>query len=441
MSQPPRAFAARALHAIAHGGKSASDLLAGPDQVAEADRPLAKELVLGSCRYYFRLDAIARQLLAKPLKNKDLDVHCLLLIGLYQLLYTRVPPHAALSETVNATRALKKPWAKNLINGVLRNFQRNQDRLLGQADQDPATRTAHPDWLYQRLAQAWPARLEDIVDANNARAPMTLRVNLATTTREQFLQALDTEGLPASAHAAVATAVVLDQPAPVSSLPGFADGRVSVQDAAAQLAAPLLAPAAGERVLDACAAPGGKSAHLLESVAGKLALVCVEKDPQRSERITETLERLGYDAEVISADALDPEWRQGRRFDRILLDAPCSATGVIRRHPDIKLLRRNSDIDTLVALQAQLLDSLWRDLEPGGTLLYATCSILPEENRQQIEAFLTRTSDARESMIDLGLDGTDDTGPGLQILPGQMDMDGFYYARLVKQALDDDKKL
>jgi len=297
-------------------------------------------------------------------------------------------------------------------------------------------RYEHPEWLLARLQADWPEAWQEIVAANNARAPMTLRVNLAQGDREAYLAVLQTEGIDAGPVAAVDTAVQLADAMPVDGLPGSAAGGVSVQDAAAQLAAGLLGAEPGQWILDARAAQGGKTAHILEGLTaqgGTAELVALDSDARRMGRVAETLDRLALSADLRVADAADlAAWSEGESFDRILLDAPCSGTGVIRRHPDIKLLRRESDIGTLVTTQARLLDRLWSVLKPGGRLVYATCSVLRAENTAQIEAFLARQADAQEQPLaaDWGRPQT----AGRQILPGEADMDGFYYAVLEKSA-------
>jgi 16S rRNA (cytosine967-C5)-methyltransferase len=395
---------------------------------------LLRELCYGVLRHVFSLSALTDLLLSKPLKAKDADVRCLIMVGLYQLIHLRVPDHAAINETVAATRELKKPWAKGLINALLRRYQRESESLLHKLTDDQ--RYEHPAWLLERLQTDWPQQWQDIIAANNARAPMTLRVNRAQGDRDAYLADLKAVDIDAEPIEDANEALQLVSPVPVEVLPGFAEGRVSVQDGAAQLAAGLLAAEPGQRILDACAAPGGKTAHILEGIAaqgGEAELLAIDNDERRMARVGETLDRLELSAELCVADAADIEtWFEGEAFDRILLDAPCSATGVIRRHPDIKWLRRESDIDALVATQARLLDRLWSVLEPGGRLVYATCSVLRAENVAQMEAFLSRQADAKERPIAAHW-GHEQT-IGRQILPGEADKDGFYYAVLEKSA-------
>ncbi|WP_163647778.1 16S rRNA (cytosine(967)-C(5))-methyltransferase RsmB [Modicisalibacter sp. 'Wilcox'] len=431
-----RAFAARQLAPVlaSQGSLSGLDAALADSGVATRDRGFAKALCFGVCRTQPRLQALAQELLRQPFKQRDDDIHALLLLGLYQLLYMRVPPHAAVSETAGAARALNKGWATRVINGCLRRFQRESVALQGRVDRDPGVALLHPTWLLKRLRQAWPDDWRAIAEANNQPGPMTLRVNARRTTREGYLARLAEAGIAAEPCRHAATGITLETPCDVSALPGFAEGEVSVQDEAAQLAADLLAPAlagrATPRVLDACAAPGGKAAHLLETCDAELTALDV--DAQRLARVRTTLERLGLAAHLEAADAGSLDGWDGTPYEAILLDAPCSGTGVIRRHPDIKLLRRPSDLRELAALQARLLDSLWQALAPGGTLLYATCSVMPEENAEQIAAFLARTPDARAETVDAAWGRA--AGAGRQLLPQTGGHDGFFYARLVKES-------
>lgn len=402
-----------------------------PANLAARDAALVQELSYGTLRFQPRLEFWLARLLNKPLKASDLDVHALLLIGLYQLVAMRVPAHAAVKESAEACRTLGKLWAVKLVNAILRRFQREQPQLEAAADKDVAARYLHPRWFIERLQRDWPDQWQDILAANNARPPLSLRVNRRVTRRDAVLQQLTAAGIAARAGTLSDDAVILSVAMDIESLPGFAAGALSVQDEAAQLAAPLLDVQPGMRVLDACAAPGGKTGHILETCPGVGEVVALDSDPLRSARIRENLERLGLQATVLVADAGQPAgWWDGRPFERILLDAPCSATGVIRRHPDIKARRRPQDANVAAELQARLLAALWPLLAPGGKLLYATCSILPEENADQIAAFLAAHGDA--GAVELpGVWGMP-AGAGRQILPGQHDMDGFYYACLSK---------
>ncbi|MBD7976654.1 MULTISPECIES: 16S rRNA (cytosine(967)-C(5))-methyltransferase RsmB [Pseudomonas] len=430
----PRLAAARALAAVLNGkaslGSSLPPLL---DKVDARDRALTQDLAFGTARWQPRLALLAEKLLQKPFKAADRDVEALLLVGLYQLFYTRIPPHAAIGETVGCVDQLRKSSLKGLLNAVLRRAQREGEALFAELERDPVSRTAHPRWLQRRLKADWPEQWEAICAANNAHPPLLLRVNRRHGSRDAYLADLQAAGFPGEACAFSRDGIRLLQPCDVTLLPGFAEGRVSVQDEAAQLAADLLELAPGQRVLDACAAPGGKTCHLLEAEAGLMEVVALDLEPQRLLRVRENLERLKLQATLIAADGRDTAaWWDGRPFQRILLDAPCSATGVIRRHPDIKLTRQADDISALAQLQGELLDALWPTLEVGGVLLYATCSVLPEENSANIAAFLARTPGARELAIGgpFGLKQPH----GRQLLPQEGGHDGFYYAKLIKIA-------
>ena len=393
------------------------------------DKAFVQAIAYGVCRYYHRLDFILNALIDKPLKVAE--VKALLLIGLYQLKYMRVKPHAAVSETVQAARSL--PWARALVNAVLRNYLRKQDDLEQQADKVKSTALSHPDWLINQLEHDWPEQADKILLENNQPPPMVLRVNLTKTTRDKYLELLMATGQSAQQINVCPAGIVLDKPVPIEALPHFADGWVSVQDGAAQLAAELLDSQPGQRVLDVCAAPGGKTAHILELQPGISELVAIDIDENRIQRVTGNLERLGLHAKQIVADASTPaDWWDGKPFDRILLDAPCSATGVIRRHPDIKLLRRAADIAALTILQKTILNAIWPLLASGGMLLYATCSVLKQENGQQVQDFLSSHDDAIESPITTSGWGVS-CELGRQVLTGESSMDGFYYARIVKQ--------
>jgi len=406
-------------------------------QVPESERGLWRELCYGVLRWYPRLQAFADALLDRPLKAKDEDLRLAILLGLYQLQETRIPAHAAVAETVALAQRLHKPWGSGLINAVLRRYQREQASLVQQVLHNEVAATAHPGWLLRQFRSDWPDDWPALVEANNRRPPMVLRVNPARQGRDAYLKQLQAAGLAARPLVHAPCALQLATAVDVHVLPGFDAGAVSVQDGAAQLAAGLLAPPPGARVLDACAAPGGKTAHLLESLgaAGDAAprVTAVESSAPRTKLIEATLARLGLSAQVITADAAAPgNWWDGAAFDRILLDAPCSGSGVIRRHPDIKLLRRPEDVAALAATQAALLAALWSLLKPGGMLLYATCSVLRREGEAVVQAFLAAHADAREVVIAAawGRPGA----VGRYVLTGDDDMDGFYYARLQKVA-------
>jgi len=430
----PRLAAAKALAAVLNGKASLnSSLPTQLDKVEDRDRGFTQDLAFGTARWQPRLSALATKLLQKPFKAADADVEALLLVGLYQLLYTRVPAHAAIGETVGCADKLKKPWAKALLNAVLRRAQRESEALLDELEHDPVVRTAHPRWLQKSLKAFWPEQWEAICAANNAHPPMILRVNRRHHSRDAYLQLLNEAGINATPCVYSVDGIVLEAATDVRSLPGFAEGWISVQDEAAQLAADLLDLAPGQRVLDACCAPGGKTCHILEVEKDLAGVVAVDLEAKRLVRVRENLARLGLSAELIAADGRDTAtWWDGKPFQRILLDAPCSATGVIRRHPDIKLTRQPDDIAALAVLQGELLDALWPTLEVGGILLYATCSTLPTENTEVIEAFLARTSGARE--LDLATTAGIKQPHGRQLLAQEGGHDGFYYAKLIKIA-------
>ncbi|WP_371973380.1 16S rRNA (cytosine(967)-C(5))-methyltransferase RsmB [Lelliottia nimipressuralis] len=421
-----RSMAAQAIEKVVEQGQSLSNILPPLQQkVSDKDKALLQELCFGVLRTLSQQEWLINKLMSRPMTGKQRTIHYLIMVGFYQLLHTRIPPHAALAETVEGAVAIKRPQLKGLINGVLRQFQRQQEELVAEFNQSEQ-RFLHPEWLLKRLKKAYPQQWESIVDANNQRPPMWLRVNRIHHTRDEWLALLEHAEMSGFTHDAYPDAVRLASPAPVQALPGFDQGWVTVQDASAQGCITWLAPQNGERILDLCAAPGGKTTHILEA-APQAKVLAVDVDEQRLSRVYDNLKRLGLTAEVKQGDGRTPsQWCGDEQFDRILLDAPCSATGVIRRHPDIKWLRRDRDINELAQLQSEILDAVWSHLKSGGTLVYATCSVLPEENAQQIAAFLKRTPDAA-----LHMTGTDDV-PGIQNLPGAEEGDGFFYAKLIK---------
>ncbi|EKO3401058.1 16S rRNA (cytosine(967)-C(5))-methyltransferase RsmB [Vibrio fluvialis] len=423
-----RAAAAQVLFQVVDKGQSLSMALPAAQQnIRPRDHALLQEICYGALRYLPRLESIANTLMDNPLKGKQRVFHHLILVGIYQLSFMRIPAHAAVGETVEGAQDLKGPRLRGLINAVLRNYQRNQEQLDAQAVSHNAGKYGHPSWLLKLLQNAYPQQWEAIVEANNSKAPMWLRVNHQHHDRDAYQALLNNENIDSSVHSQAEDALKLAAPCDVTKLPGFEKGWVSVQDAAAQLSLHYLQPQDGELILDCCAAPGGKTAHILERTQGS-EVVAIDCDDTRLKRVHDNLKRLNLSAKVVCGDARYPqEWWQGSQFDRILLDAPCSATGVIRRHPDIKWLRRAEDIAALAELQREILDAMWQQLKPGGTLVYATCSITPQENVLQVKDFLARTSDAQ-------LVGSELDNPGRQILPGEEDMDGFYYAVLTKQA-------
>ena len=416
----PRTSAAKILQRVIYNGESLSTAL------LDAEDPMVRDLCYGSLRWHEPLSALLNELLSKQLKKKDKDVECLIRVGLYQIIYQKTPDHAAVGETVNALKGLKKPWAKKLVNAVLRNYLRGQEKLQAIIQKQVPAQYAFPQWLIDKIKHEWPDNWQEILKQSNQRAPMTLRVNLNHQSRDEYLHKLKQAKIDAQIVDGVETAIKLDKPCNVQDLPSFTEGEVSVQDAAAQLASILLDCEDGMRVLDACAAPGGKTGHILES-ANQLDVIAVDNSESRLKRVSQNLQRLKLDAKVITADVLDTEsYAKNIMFDRILLDAPCSATGVIRRHPDIKVLRRKTDIAELQQLQSKMLDVLWEKLKVGGVLLYATCSILPQENERQIQAFMGRYKQAKV----LPIIGAQELGR--QVFPGENSMDGFYFARIIK---------
>lgn len=411
-------------------GQSLSDCL--PERLQQCkdprDQALLQAICFGVCRFYFRLDFFLGKLLKHPLKKKDNDIRALLLIGLYQLAEMRIPDYAAVSDTVDAVKILKKIWAKNLVNAVLREYLRRAQELAETQKTYLPAEYLHPIWLIEKIKKIYPDEWMNILNENNQHPPFTLRVNLARTTRETYLKKLAAENISAYIIPEIKSGIVLETPHPVEALPGFAEGDVSVQDAGAQFAAELLEVKRGFNVLDACAAPGGKTTHILE-VAQHINLLAIDQDRKRLARVQENLQRLKFSAKCITADAANiASWWDGKEFDRILLDAPCSASGVIRRHPDIKLLRQPKDIEGLAKEQLRLLTALWPLLRKGGMLVYVTCSIFPEENNEVIQKFLSLHENAKEEKIN-GLWGQA-CDVGRQILPGMHLMDGFYYACL-----------
>ena len=436
MSSSIRSLIATGLSQIITGGKSLTEILPSYDILADKDRALARDLTFGTLRQYYPLKDITEQLLNKPLKNKDSDLNCLILVGLYQLFYTRIPDHAVLSETVQATLNLKKKWAKGLVNALLRKALRESEQLLLQTNNIPAVAASMADWLYQQLKMDWPDELEQIVLNSHLRAPLTLRVNSRHNSRDTYLARLQEVGIAATIHPLAKHALLLEKSCDVRTLPGYLEGDFSVQDSAAQMAAQLLDVKPNHIILDACAAPGGKTAHILELTDNAATVVALDNSAPRLQRLEENLSRLKLNAEVIVADASDTKsWFQGKLFDRILCDAPCSALGIIRRHPDIGILRRKTDIGALNIIQRQLLDSLWPLLKPGGIMLYATCSILKSENREQIDLFLQRHQDAKlgkTNPVEKLLTANNTSDQDWQIFPGELKMDGFYYAKLYK---------
>lgn len=430
-----RAAAAKLAWQIIDQGQSLDAALSSYFDTLEENAPnsqpqnkgFIQELVYGVCRWYGELDSLSTHLLRSPIRNKDRVVHFVLLVGLYQLRHLETADHAAVGETVSACKQLNKQWAKNLINGCLRTYLRAPIEPLADTN-----KVAHPEWMSLAIQSAWPDYADAIFNANNQRPPMCLRVNQRQFSRDDYLQKLIETQIDARADPFASDGIILNKACAVNQLPFFFQGACSVQDTAAQLAADFLAPESGMHVLDACAAPGGKTAHLLERADNQLKLHALDISERRAEQLHGTLARLELNATVITADAsAAPSWQIPEHgYDRILIDAPCSGLGVIRRHPDIKHHRRPSDIDSLKKIQSKLLTNLWSTLKPGGQLLYMTCSILPTENEQQMKQFVSTQNDAMLVTIEhpnaLILEF------GVQTLTGVHEMDGFYYCLLEK---------
>jgi 16S rRNA (cytosine967-C5)-methyltransferase len=434
-----RALAAQVVLAVARDGRRLEDALAGA-AAPRALRATVQSLAFGSVRWFHQLEACLAVLSGRPPERLDPKVRALALVGLYQLAHGETPPHAAVSETVEATRLLGCPKAAGFVNAVLRRFLRERNSIFASVQEDPAVRHSHPPWMVEAFAKDWPEDFLAILAADNRHPPMWLRVNVARTSVAAYRARLSQAGIEAAGCDFAPEALRLARPVEVGRLPGFADGLVSVQDAAAQLAARLLHARPGMRVLDACAAPGGKACHLLELEGGLAELVALDVDPDRLDRVADNLERLGLAATVLAGDACEPAtWWDGRPFDRILLDAPCTGTGVIRRHPDIKLLRQPGDVAQFVERQQRLLASAWSLLVPGGWLVYATCSVLRAENAVQLRSFLAANPGAVEVTESARLfwpaqPPVAGSGPGVALLTGAADTDGFYYACVEKRA-------
>lgn len=425
---PTRAQAARAVAAVLEGRSMDAALATAQEKIsAPADRALVAAMTFGVIREWRFLDALAARMWKRPPPPL---AQALVLVGLYQLRAMRVPPHAAVHATVAATNALRMPKLRGMVNALLRRYQRDQAKLEAGLKPLAGVQTSHPDWLLTALQADWPKQWQSVLTENNCPAPMVLRVNTRKITRDAYIQRLLYVGLNATPHAAAPQALCLESPVPVESLPGFAEGQVSVQDTAAQLAAPLLNVAPGMRVLDACAAPGGKAAHILE--LSDCNLLALDIDEARVGLVQETFKRLGVAGTARCADASQPEpWWDGKPFDRILVDAPCTGTGVIRRHPDIKWLRREADVAAMAKRQRALLNALWPLLAPNGLLVYATCSTLRAGGASTVADFVRKADAVTCETINSDW-GTAET-VGRRIRPGQDGMDGFYYACLRKR--------
>ena len=426
----PRWFAVKTMLMVLRDGKSldtASEaILTNVNNPDTRDLSLYKELIRGTCRWFLALRPMITPYLRKPFKPKNLDLEIILILGLYQILFMRIEDHAAVNESVKLARGIKKDWATGLVNAVLRRAIK-EGIDIAQAQH----MVSYPEWMQQKIAEDWPQHYPDIARAGNQRAPLTLRVDLCRNSVKAMIEMLRKQGIEAIGHEIVESAMTLEKPCDISTLDVFNSGLVSVQDAAAQLAAGILDCKPGMRVLDACAAPGGKMTHLLE-YCEDLDLVALDIDAARLQKIEQNLKRIGRHAQLVCGDAAAPAtWHDGKQFDRILADVPCSGSGVIRRHPDIKLLRRASDISQLVERQKKIISALWSLLKPGGLLLYSTCSIFKDENERQIEWFVENHDNCMEQSLKLVKWG-EESSFGRQILPGEHDMDGFFYACLQK---------
>ena len=429
----PRLAAVDTIANVLDKGYNLSDADAAGSLPDERDRALARHLAYGVCRWLTSLEWLSAQFLSRPMKKRDSDINRLILLGLFQLWQNGRAEHAAIHETAECARLAGKPWAVSLINAVLRRFQRERNEWLAQLETKPE-RFAHPEWLLQKFQTDWPDDWLKIVQANNQAAPLWLRINSAKQEHKDVANLLEQGGFTVATHPSAPDALKLSPAAPVSSIPGFSGGLISIQDPAAQLAVDLLELAGNIRILDACAAPGGKTCHILERFP-TVSLTALEISESRMGLVRENLDRLGFanneGLELLTADAAKPgTWWDGEPYQRILLDAPCTATGVIRRHPEIKWLRTLDQLEKAVLAQEKLLTQLWPLLEPGGILVYATCSVLADENIRQISRFLANHSDARSPLLEASWGRQQDFGR--QILPGEEEMDGFYYACIHK---------
>jgi len=430
----PRFRALEAVRRVVLDGESLTVSLADETEgLTVRDAAWSRALAYTTIRWYLRLDTMVDGMLERPLKARDAVIRVLLCQGLAEIFHFGTPDHAAVRETAELARTLQRPGAVPLVNALLRRALRERSEMEAAMNRTPSLRYACPPWLVSGIRSGFPDSWEKRLEASTLPAPMTLRVNLARSSRETAQGRLREAGFEAAVHPWVDSALVLETPVDVERLPGFSEGLLSVQDAAAQWAARILAPRNGERVLDACAAPGGKTGHLLETVDGELRLTALDVDGNRLGKVRDNLRRLGYTAALVVGDlARAEDWWDGQLFDAILLDVPCSATGVIRRHPDIKLLRSPSDIGALVQRQRQLLEASWALLRPGGRLLYVTCSLLGDENEGVVAPWLAHTRDARHEALDFpgGIDRT----VGRSIPLGWEGMDGFYYALFSRDA-------
>lgn len=437
MSKPtktkhPRSLATLICEKVIHNGTSLGEAMndvIGEKEISSQDRGFIQVLSFGVLRWYWQLNDSLEPLLNKPIRNKERQIKYILLLGLFQLQHLRTPEHAAVSDTVKCCQELGKSWAKNLVNACLRNYLRQTEKMTNPAY---LHHRSHPNWIDHAITAAWPEQAEKIFSANNTAGPLCLRVNNKKSSRKEYLNLLEQENIKAEIDPYSTIGIRVENSISVHQLPHFEQGWVSVQDTASQMIADILSIKSGQRVLDACAAPGGKTSLLIENSPNDITMHAVDIGGSRNVKLTNTLERLTLKATIIEGDASKPEqWWDNKPYHCILLDAPCSGLGVIRRHPDIKHLRHESDIQQLTKIQANILNACWQLLEENGTMLYTTCSILPEENEQQIEQFLKKYSNVVIEPIQhpTGISRKH----GIQTLPGISGMDGFYYCLLRKE--------
>ena len=433
-----RARAAKTIAAVLGGSALDKPLAQNRQGLSELDQGFLSALAYGTIRRMPRHNAVLMKLLRNPKKPLNPMMRALLVLGLEQMIATRVPEHAAIDATVAATRLVNQGKGSGFLNAILRRYQREREEIDASLENDEAFEWSHPQWIIDKLRADWPDDWRGVLEANNAQPPMVLRVNSHLITREDYLKMLHSSEINAAAIESVSTAIKLEEPCGVEQLPGFAEGLVSVQDSGAQCAAGYMDLAASTvesplRVLDACAAPGGKAMHMLELEPG-IELVALDIAADRLERVKDNAERLSVNPTLIAGSAVAPEdWWDGKPFDRILVDAPCSGTGVIRRHPDIKVLRRLKDARTFPVFQREILNQLWPLLAPGGRMIYATCSVFPEENESLVESWLGPLEDAQSAPLECTLSNAKSLNYGVQILPSATGSDGFYYAAILKQ--------
>ena len=427
-----RASSAHVISNVLNGKSLTESLGEIKTKVAIRDQATLQEICFGCTRWYIQIEAILNKLMRKSLALKQPIIHALLTVGIYQLMRMRIQSHAIINETVAACDDIKRSWAKGLVNAVLREFQRNEKKILASLNTDITIQESHPEWLVIKFKRAWgEARAKKIISNNNIPGPLVLRINNQFGDRESYLKTLDKLSIKSISTKYSPVGIRIIEPIPIDTVPNFGDGAVSVQDEAAQFAVPLLNIKSGQLVLDACCAPGGKTCHILEQQPNIKSLLSIDISKNRLEKVKENAKRLRLEPNLLAADICDVDtWWNSIPFDRILLDAPCSGTGVIRRNPDIKLLRKASDITDLATRQLQLISALWPTLKQNGVFLYATCSILPEENDNVIKEFMTSHKDA--SILNINETWGIETKFGRQLFPEEKEHDGFYYARLIK---------